>query len=328
MKVMNSHFTNANATGMLAAIVITTFIFHPRKPHTMHRRQFHLHALSACAAVAALPLTACSTAQNQSASEPWSRIEKQSTGRMGIAVLDTADGKLEGQRLDERFPMCSTFKWLAAAHVLQRVDQGREQLDRRIRFERKALIEYSPITEPQAGKNGMTLAELCHATITVSDNTAANLILETLGGPQGMTAFARSLGDEVTRLDRWEPDLNESKPGDPRDTTSPRAMATLLQQLVLGDVLSPRSRELLVQWMRATSTNRNRLAAGLPEGWKIGSKTGSSGTGSVNDVGVFWPPNRPPIIAAVYITQGTSSTKSIEPAIAAVAQQITRGAAR
>ncbi len=133
----------------------------------------------------------------------------------------------------------------------------------------------------------MTLAELCHAAITLSDNTAANLILETLGGPQGLTAFARSLGDEVTRLDRWEPDLNESKPGDPRDTTSPRAMAMLLQQLVLGDVLSPRSRELLVQWMRATSTNRNRLAAGLPEGWKIGSKTGSSGNGSGQRRGRF-----------------------------------------
>ncbi|QIL78532.1 class A beta-lactamase [Diaphorobacter sp. HDW4A] len=294
----------------------------------MHRRQFHLRAisaLSACAA-AALPLAACSTSQPKSPSGPYADIEAQSTGRLGVAVLDTASGHWDGQRLDERFPMCSTFKWLAAAHVLQRVDQGREQLERRIRFGRDALIEYSPVTESQAGKNGMTLAELCHAAITVSDNTAANLILDTLGGPQGLTAFARSLGDDVTRLDRWEPALNESKPGDPRDTTSPRAMATLLQQLVLGDALSSGSREQLTRWLQATTTNRGRLAADLPTGWKIGTKTGSSGNGSVNDVGVFWPPHRPPIIAAVYITAGKGSSKSIEPAIATVARRITRGA--
>ncbi|QNP47910.1 class A beta-lactamase [Diaphorobacter aerolatus] len=291
----------------------------------MLRRQFTLYTLSACAA-ATLPLAGCSSAPQASTPvKPWSDFESLSTGRLGVAVLDTANGRWEGQRLDERFPMCSTFKWLAAAHVLQRVDQGREQLDRRIRFGAEALVEYSPVSEKHVGKEGMTLAELCHAAITVSDNTAANLILQTLGGPQGLTAFARSLGDETTRLDRWEPALNESAPGDPRDTTTPRAMVKLLQQLVLGDVLSPASRAQLTQWLQATRTNRSRLAADLPQGWIIGSKTGTSGNGSVNDVGIFWPPQRPPIIAAVYVTEGKADTKSIEPAIAAVARTITQG---
>jgi len=177
----------------------------------MRRRDFH-HRL-AVGLGAPTSLLAC--AQPQPVQAPWAAIEGQANGRLGVAVLDTATGRLEGHRLDERFPMCSTFKWLAAAFVLHRVDAGQELLDRRIPYGRDALVTYSPVAEKHVGE-GMTLAQLCHATITVSDNAAANLIMRTYGGPEALTAYIRSLGDNVTRLDRWEPDLNDVRSGDPR----------------------------------------------------------------------------------------------------------------
>ncbi|WP_298923255.1 class A beta-lactamase [uncultured Ramlibacter sp.] len=254
----------------------------------------------------------------------WQAIEAGVGGRLGVAVLDTATGRLEGHKLDERFPMCSTFKWLAAAHVLQRVDQGQERLDRRIRYGREVLLPHSPITEKHVDE-GMSLAGLCEATVTISDNAAGNLILQSLGGPEGLTRYARSLGDTVTRLDRTEPTLNEARPGDPRDTTSPRAMVQLLRATMVGDALSPTSRAQLVQWMEATSTNGARLKAGLPAGWRLGSKTGTGGRGSTNDVGVYWPPGRAPIVVAVYLTQCEAPAAAREAAIAAVARTVFGG---
>lgn len=238
-----------------------------------------------------------------------------------MAVLQT-DGSIEGHRLDERFPMCSTFKWLAAAHVLQRVDRGLERLDRRIPYGREVLLPHSPVTEKHVGK-GMTLGELCHATITTSDNAAGNLVLAAGGGPQGLTTYARSLGDGVTRLDRWETELNEATPGDPRDTTSPRAMAHLLKATLLGDALSMRSREQLSQWLVACVTNGQRLRADLPAEWRMGSKTGGGGYGSTNDVGIFWPPGRPPILVTAYVTNTETSQADRNAAIAAVARRVT-----
>src|SRR5262245_38749461 len=168
------------------------------------------------------------------------KLERESGGRLGIAALDTQTSARVGQRADERFPMCSTFKLLAAAAVLARVDAGQEQLDRRISFQASDVVVNSPITKDRVGGSGMSLEELCEAAMIVSDNTAGNLLLSVLGGPAGLTAYARSLGDTVTRLDRIEPDLNEAMPGDQRDTTSPTAMLSNLQTLVLGDVLSSR----------------------------------------------------------------------------------------
>lgn len=289
--------------------------------HLLHRRHFSLTALSACAA-ALIPTAARSRPADAQAMPSFEEIERSGRGRMGIAVLDTATGSLQGHRLDERFPMCSTFKWLAAAHVLHRVDRNEERLDRRVTYGRDVLVSHSPLTEPHAGKDGMTMGELCHATITQSDNAAANLILNTLGGPQGLTAFARMAGDDVTRLDRWETELNEATPGDPRDTTSPRAMAQLLKTLVLGDLLSAASRAQLVQWMQATTTNRNRLASGLPGGWRVGSKTGTGGRGSTNDVGIYWPPGRPPVVAVAYLTASSADMPVREGAIAQVAHGV------
>ncbi|MCJ0762438.1 class A beta-lactamase [Variovorax terrae] len=255
----------------------------------------------------------------------WQAIEAGAAGRLGVAVLDTASGRLEGHRLDERFPMCSTFKWLAAACVLQRVDAGQERLDRRIRYGREVLLSHSPVTAQHTGQ-GMTLGELCEAAVTVSDNAAANLLLASFGGPAALTRYARTLGDPMTRLDRREPALNEARPGDPRDTTTPRAMATALRAAVLGEALSPASRAQLVRWLEATSTNGQRLRADLPAGWRMGSKTGSGARGTTNDVGVFWPPGgRAPLVVAVYLTESAAAESVRNAAVAQVAGVVRRG---
>jgi beta-lactamase class A len=242
-----------------------------------------------------------------------------------VAIVDTADGRIQGHRLDERFPMCSTFKWLAAALVLQRVDGGQGRLDRRIAFGADVLLPNSPVTSKHAGGGGMTLAELCEATITVSDNAAANLILGRFGGPAALTQYARTLGDTATRIDRLEPHLNEAAPGDPRDTTTPRSMATSLRAALLGDALSAASREQLVRWMEASRTNGRRLRADLPPGWRLGSKTGTGERGTTNDVGVFWPPAGAPIVVAVYLTESGAAEPNRNAAVARVAQAVTRG---
>lgn len=288
----------------------------------MKRRNFHRLALCSGASLLSGPSWAQTgpTLPGPEKQNPWGAIEADSQGRLGVAVIDTQTGHLQGHRLDERFPMCSTFKWLAAAHVLQRVDQGIERLDRRMAFGRDVLLPWSPVTELHADGPGMTLGELCHATITTSDNAAGNLILRTLGGPEGFTRFVRQHGDPTTRLDRWEPDLNQSTPGDPRDTTTPRAMAGLLNQLVLGNALSASSRQQLVQWLQATTTNRKRLGAALPDGWRVGSKTGTGPHGSTHDVGLFWPPGRAPMVVAVFLTQSAASLDTREHALAQVSR--------
>jgi beta-lactamase class A len=230
------------------------------------------------------------------------KLEKTNGGRLGVAVLDTATGERSGYRPDERFPMCSTFKFLLAAAVLQRVDRHKESLDRALAVPAKPLLFNSPLTEPHAGAT-MTVAALCHAVLTQSDNTAANLLLETIGGPVGMTAFARSIGDSLTRLDRIELALNESLAGDPRDTTTPTAMVNDLKTVLLGDVLSPSSRTQLTQWMEANRTGLNRLRANLPQDWRAADKTGNNGEHTSNDIAVLWPAGKPPVIVAAYITQ-------------------------
>ncbi len=251
----------------------------------------------------------------------FARIEKESGGRLGVAVIDTHTGMQAHHRADERFPLCSTFKLLAAAAILRRVDEGADRLDRRVHYEAKDLVVYSPVTGTHTA-DGMTLAELCDAAVTLSDNTAGNLLLAALGGPGGITALARSLGDEVTRLDRIEPELNEAKPGDPRDTTSPAAMTANLRALVLGDALTTSSRAHLTGWLVANKTGNARLRAGLPSGWRAGDKTGTGGNGSTNDVGVFWPPGRAPIVVSAYLTGTMAPADRANAAIAAVGRAV------
>lgn len=249
-------------------------------------------------------------------------IEERLGARIGVAVLDTQSGQRWEHRGDERFPMSSTFKTLACGAVLARVDTGEEALDRRIRFAAGDVVTYSPVTEHRVGGDGMTLAELCEATITTSDNTAGNLILETLGGPGGLTEFMRSLGDTTTRLDRWETELNEATPGDPRDTTTPVAMADSLHALLFEESLSPPSRDQLKAWLVANTTGDAKLRAGLPRDWRIGDKTGGGGHGTNNDVAVIWPPGREPVIVSVYLTESDASFDDRNAAIAEIGRLV------
>ncbi|WP_311220574.1 MULTISPECIES: class A beta-lactamase [unclassified Acidovorax] len=249
-------------------------------------------------------------------------------GRLGVAMLDTGSGRSLGWREDERFPMASTFKLVLAGWMLERVDRGQESLAHRVHYERSALVAYSPVTEKHVGAAGITVGELCHATVTLSDNTAANLLLARHGGPAGLTAFVRSLEDAHTRLDRTEPTLNEAVAGDPRDTTTPTAMLHTMRKLVLGNALSPASRAQLTAWMVGNQTGDKRLRAGVP-GWKVGDKTGTGSNGSSNDIGVLWPPGgSAPVLVTCYMTGVPAAPEVRDAAIAQVARHVAAAVGR
>ncbi|GAA0572574.1 class A beta-lactamase [Actinomadura livida] len=245
------------------------------------------------------------------------RLERARDMRIGAYAIDTGTGRAVGHRADEAFPFASTFKAIACGAVLRKArnsDPG--LLDRVIRYKESDLSAHSPITEKHV-KTGMTVADLCHATITQSDNTAGNLVLKQIGGPAGFTAFLRSLGDQATRSDRWEPGLNEWRPGEKRDTTAPRAWAGTLHALTVGDALAPADRKRLTGWMKATVTGDERIRAGLPDGWTAGDKTGTGGTyGSANDIAIAWPPSGAPVVIAILTTKKTKDAAPDEQAIA------------
>ncbi|WP_157220517.1 class A beta-lactamase [Flavisphingomonas formosensis] len=250
-------------------------------------------------------------------------LEKIGGGRLGVAVYDGETQRYNGWRGHERFPMCSTFKLLAAALVLHRVDRGVESLDRRVTYGQDSIVAYSPVTEQRIA-SGMTVGELCEAAITRSDNTAGNLLLASFGGPPALTAFARRLGGGRTRLDRTETELNSALPGDRRDTTTPRDMVDMMRRLFFGRALSAPSRTILLGWLGANQTGARRLRAGLPSGWTIGDKTGTGDNGTANDVAILWPPGRRPMLIAVYLTQAPGASASLDAIIAEVARTATR----
>jgi beta-lactamase class A len=266
------------------------------------RRAFLLGA-AACLA----PIAARAASTVAGAREKIIAIEAREGGRLGVAVLDTEAGAYVGYRDDERFPMCSTFKLLASAAALKRVDEGTERLDRKIAYTAADLLPYAPVARAHVADGGMNVGDLCAAAIDWSDNTAANLILQSIGGPAGFTQFARSLGDSVTRLDRIEPELNAATPGDERDTTSPRAMLGDMRAVLTGSALSETSRRQLEGWLVDDKVGDKRLRAGLPQSWRVGDKTGTGDYGSTNAIAIIRPPGRAPIFAAVYFTGSTAS---------------------
>ena len=245
-------------------------------------------------------------------------IERRSGGRLGVAVVDTGTGAAYAYRGDERFPLTSTFKFLAAALVLSRVDRGQESLSRLVAVRPSDLLAYAPVTEKRVGGAPMSVAELCEAAVESSDNTAGNLLLRSFGGPPELTAYVRGLGDGMTRLDRIEPDLNEATPGDPRDTTTPNAMLRNIRRLVLGDVLARASRDRLTRWLLANKVGDRKLRAQLPAGWRVADKTGGGGHGSNNDVGVLWPPGRAPIVVTAFLTDTQADPARRDAALAEV----------
>jgi beta-lactamase class A len=244
-------------------------------------------------------------------------LQRRHGGRFGVAMLDTGTGHRIARLGDERFLLCSTFKLLAVAAVLARVDAGKEKLDRRIVFGPDVLLDHAPVTRQHIGTPGMTVAALCEAAITLSDNTAANLLLASLGGPAAVTRFVRRLGDEMTRLDRTEPELNQGRPGDIRDTTTPNAMLDTLQRLLLGRALADVSRIRLIGWLRACTTGIDKLRAGVPKDWQAGDKTGST-HGQSNDVAIFWPPRRKPLLVTAYYAGSSADSEQRSTVLAEV----------
>jgi len=256
--------------------------------------------VAACASRAPAPSATAREAERDANGE-LARIEASVGGRVGVFALDTANGRTVAHRADERFAMCSTFKWTLAAAVFARIDRGEGTLEERIAFGPADLMEVAPVGREHVSEGGMTVEALAHAAVTVSDNTAANLLLARVGGPEALTAFFRQQGDTVTRLDRNEPSLNSNDPGDVRDTTSPRAMVGLMRAVLLGGALKTASRERLLALLQACETGKRRLRAGLPADWVVGDKTGT-GNFAFNDVAIAIPPRRAPILMAVYMS--------------------------
>ncbi|MBN9163671.1 MAG: class A beta-lactamase [Myxococcales bacterium] len=288
------------------------------------RRHFLVGTLGALTSACASSRVAGPVEALQHASRELAEIEAKVGGRIGVVALDTGTGRELAYRPDERFAMCSTFKWVLAAAVLTRVDRAQLSLDERVRYGEADLLEYAPVTREHVEEGALTIDALAAASVIVSDNTAANLLLAKIGGPAGFTEFVRGLGDSVTRLDRNEEMLNRNAAGDPRDTTSPRAMVGTMRKVLCGDVLSSASRDRLLSWLRACETGKKRLRGGLPEGWIAGDKTGTGMRGAVNDVAIASPPGRAPILIAAYTSDGNASVEVLSAAHADIGRLVAR----
>ena len=245
-------------------------------------------------------------------------LEKENGGRLGISAFNLENGQRLEYRANERFALASTFKLLLVAAVLHQVDLGKETLDRPVPFDAKDIESYAPITSQHVKDGQMSIAALCAAALQYSDNTAANLLLKTVDGPAGLTRYIRTLGDRVTRLDRNEPTLNTNITNDLRDTTTPASMLKLMQTVLVGKVLSPSSKEQLINWLVGNTTGNAKLRAGFNAKWRVGDKTGSGANGASNDVAVVWPENHKPFLVTVYYTGSTISSEQQSKVIAQV----------
>jgi beta-lactamase class A len=247
------------------------------------------------------------------------KLEQDAGGRLGVSVLNTANGAWLAYRADERLPFCSTFKVILIGAILARSTRIAGLMQQRIRYVQSDVVHYSAVTE-QHVSDGMTVAELCAAAIQHSDNTAANLLIRLLGGTDAVTAYARSIGNDVFRLDRIETSLNDAVPGDPRDTASPASMVMSLHALTLGTALPLPQRTQLLDWLRGNQMGAKRIGAALPAGWRYGDKTGTGDYGTANDLALVWPPSRPPVVVGIYHTQNEQDAKARDDVIAAAAR--------
>ncbi len=279
----------------------------------MHTRARHA-LVAALATLALIPLAACGQGDASSSSSPsqkatrskadgkpfereFKELERKFDARLGVYAVDTGSGREVGYNDGERFAFASTFKALAAGAVLRKYSLS--GMDRVIKYSRDDLIANSPVTEKHV-ETGMTLKALCDAAVRYSDNAAANLLFDALGGPKGLDATLEGLGDHVTRMERRETELSRWSPGSTRDTTTPRALAKDLRAYVLGDVLDKAERSQLTKWLRTNTTGDELIRAGMPGKWVVGDKTGTAGTyGGRNDIAVVWPPDGAPIVMAV-----------------------------
>ncbi|MFD2079488.1 beta-lactamase class A [Actinopolymorpha cephalotaxi] len=251
-------------------------------------------------------------------------LEKRYDTRLGVYARNVGTGQAVRYRGDERFPMCSTFKGLLAAHMMRDYDRRGEFLERVLHYTRDDLAGWSPITENNL-ETGMAVRDLCLAATAFSDNGAANVLLRATDGPPGFTRFCRAIGDEYTRLDRYETDMSEAKPGDDRDTTTPEAMGRSYARLVLGRVLKPFHRDQLVSWLKVNTTSGPRFRAGLPDDWVLADKTGNGGYGTVNDIGIVWTPKGTTLLLSVLSTKEMKGVEA-DPRVLADTARLLAGA--
>ncbi|MGJ7906433.1 class A beta-lactamase [Actinopolyspora sp. H202] len=249
--------------------------------------------------------------------EDFERLEREFDAHLGVYAVDTATGRELSYRADERFAYASTHKALTAAAVLRRTSL--EGLDKRITYDRADLVAYSPITKKHVD-SGMTLRSVLDAAVRYSDNTAANLMFDELGGPEGLSAVLREIGDTTTHVDRIEPELNETEPGDIRDTSTPRALATSLRAFTVGNALPKDERAVLNRMLRNVTTGDELIRAGAPDGWRVGDKSGAADYGTRNDIAVLWPPERAPIVLAVLSERDTEDAEYDNALIARAAE--------
>lgn len=272
--------------------------------------------------LAVLPGLALWPAAAEEAPSVLRAYERESGGKIGLYAENVVSGRMLTWRADERFVMCSTFKASLAACVLARVDRGMDRLDQIIVYEERDLLDHAPVARQNLARGALSIGEMCQAAVELSDNTCANLVLAHLGGPAALTDFWRSIGDQTSRLDHNEPELNRSPPGDPHDTTTPAAMAGNLKRLILGDGLSRTSRDQLTEWMVNCKTGAKRLRGGLPEHWRIADKTGNNGEDAVSDIAMAWPRPDTPIVIAVYTQGGKPSAAQHEQVFAAIGRMV------
>lgn len=289
---------------------------------SVNRRQFLAGTLGGMACSPAR--LAAPTAKPGHTLPSVAEIEARVGGRVGVFAVDTGTDRQFAHRADELFAMCSTFKWVLAAAVLVGVDRAQLSLEERVPYGAADLLEYAPVARAHVDEGSLPVEALARAIVTVSDNTAANLLLPKVGGPAGLTRFARTMGDPVTRLDRTEPSLNSNEPGDRRDTTSPRAMVGLMRRLLCRDALSNGSRGRLLSWLRDCETGKDRLRAGFPASWIVGDKTGTGARGATNDVAIAMRPDRAPVLVAAYMSEGGAGPAALQAAHAEVARLVAR----
>lgn len=295
--------------------------------------KFNMHKFTLFMSLLALiTLAACSDA-NSSADSPskeenevgqttnrdekFAQLENDFDAQIGVYAIDTESNQTIEYRPEERFAFTSTYKALAAAILLKQ--NSMEELKEVITFTKDDLVPYSPVTKKHVD-TGMTLLELTEATVRTSDNTAGNLLLRALGGPDGFEQALRQIGDNVTQANRYEPDLNQFTPGDTRDTSTPKTLATDLKKFAVGDLLSDDERERFTNWLQGNETGDTLIRAGAPKGWKVGDKSGAGSYGTRNDIAVVWPPNREPIVIAIMSRHDTEDAKYDDALIAEAAK--------
>lgn len=275
------------------------------------RRDFLITSMAA-SSLLAMPASAEPATRRFNAAERLRALEV-GQARLGVCFLDTVTGEVSGNRIDERFAMCSSFKLAMVAACLREADNGRLNLEEILPYTEADLLPWAPVTRKHLAKGGLSIAILAQAAQEMSDGVAANLLVKRLGGPKAVTTKFREMGDTVTRLDRYEPDLGLVLSADTRDTTSPLAYAELVRQILTGSILRHDSREQLLEWTRNTATGAKRLRAGLPAEWRTGNKTGSGRTegttNKCNDVAITFPPGKNPIIIAAYFDSGEYTEK-------------------